>query len=557
MTSEAFDALNESKLKEYLMINPDLATFLGMHEPYDWQLPHGGFKRYDESRSLLNSWHKGATGIEKAEDLSADQKLQFKALRYAIDILQFSLEDYPHWKMNPDALETPGALLFVMLTRDYAPFDHRASAMCSRIGRLPKYLDEFRSRFNDSKPVRAWTKMAIESAEQFPGFLTVIVESSKGRVSESLSEDMANSVSACEEGLMEHIRWLKRQTENSTDKFAMGKRKFSKMIKIRQLGLTPDEMRTLGENYLQEFKRERERVAEKIAPGRGIAGAAEVVRANCPPTFEDALKATEDVMNAAKQFIIDHDLATVDPDAKLGVVETPAFMAPLLPYAAMFEPSKFDKNQEGTYIVTRPKDPKDLASHLNYASIVNTAVHEAYPGHFLQSVASDKRHWMFLMTASGGPDIIASTTETHEGWAHYCEKMMFDHDFEANDAAEFEMLSGAIWRACRIIADIKLAQGEATIEELVEWMTKETGMARYAMEGEVNRYSHTPGQALSYMIGRHLMLGLRKDLETKLGKKFSEKKFHDEVMGYGALPFKLLREAVTAELVVEPPRKSL
>jgi uncharacterized protein (DUF885 family) len=307
-------------------------------------------------------------------------------------------------------------------------------------------------------------------------------------------------------------------------------------------------MLALGEKYLQDFKKERERVAEKIAPGKGVEGATEVVRADCPQSFEDALKSTEEIMMNARKFIVDNDLATVDTSARLSVVETPGFLAALLPYAAIYEPSIFDKKQEGTYIVTRPKEPKDLASHLNRASIINTAVHEAFPGHFLQSVSSNKKNWMLQMAASGGTDIIASATETHEGWAHYCEKMMFDHGFEATDAAEFEMLNGAIWRACRIVADIKLAQGEATIEEMVDWMTKETGMARYAMESEVNRYTHTPGQALSYMIGRHLMLELRKDLEKMLGDKFDEKKFHDAVLGYGGLPFNLLKEAVTVEL---------
>jgi hypothetical protein len=557
MASKTFDELNEARLKEFLRINPDVGTFLGLHEPYDWQLPHGGFKKYDETRSFLKSWYTEASGVAKQEELTMEQMLSLKSLKTAIEVLQFSLDEYPHWKMNPDALEIPGGLLFIMLTRDYAPFDHRVSAMCSRIGRIPKHLEEFRTRFNGSKPVRAWTKMAIETAEEFPGFLSVIKESSQGRVSQSLYEDLAKNVSACEDGLKVHLDWLNGLIKNSIDDFAMGKKKFAKMIKIRKLGLTPSEMLKLGEKYLREFKSERERVAEKIAPGRGVDGAAEIVRANCSATFEDALKATEDVMNRAKQFIIDHDLATVYPDAKLGVVETPAFMAPMLPYAAIYEPSIFDKNQEGTYIVTRPKDPKDLGSHLNYASIVNTAVHEAYPGHFLQSVASNKKPWMFLLAAIGGPDTIASTPETHEGWAHYCEKMMFDHGFEANDAAEFEMLNGAIWRACRIIADIKLAQGETTIEEMVEWMTKETGMARQPMEGEVNRYSHTPGQALSYMIGRHLMLELRADLEAKLGEKFSEKRFHDAVMDYGALPFDLLKEAVATELGVEPAREPL
>jgi len=548
MVSTTLDNLNEGMLKEFLKINPDAATVLGIHEPYDWQLPHGGFKRYEYTRALLNSWFAKASEIAESEELSIEQKLSVEALRSLKEILQFSLEDYPHWKMNPDALETPGGILFIMLTREYAPYDQRVSAICSQVSRLPKHLDEFRSRFRNSKPVRVWTEMAISSLEQFPGFLKFIEASSKGRISDSLMEDLTKSINTAEGAFRDHMDWLKQMLEGSTKKFAMGKKKFAKMIKTRGLGLTPDKMLALGEKYLKEFKEERARVAEKIAPGKGVTGAAEIVSSKSPKTFEGALKATEDAMNKAKRFIIEHDLATVDPNAKLEVLETPAFMASLLPYAALYSPFKFDKIQQGTYIVTRPKNPKDLGSHLNYAAIVNTAVHEAYPGHFHQGVMSNTKHWMLQMAGSGGGDIAALATETVEGWAHYCEKMMFDHGFEATDDAEFEMLNGAIWRACRIIADIKLAQGEATIEEMVEWMTKETGMARNAMEDEVKRYSHTPGQALSYMIGRHLVLDLRKDLEIKLGKKFDEKKFHDIVAGYGNLPFNLIKEVVTLEL---------
>jgi hypothetical protein len=547
MTSQKFDEYNEQMLKEFLNINPDAATVLGIHEPYDWQLPHGGFKKHEDNQKLFASWYKKAQEIAASEDLSLEQRISVKALKYTVDLYQFSMDDYPHWKMNPDAIQTPGGLLFMMLTRDYAPYDHRVSAMCSRLMRLPKYLKEFESRFDDSKPVLEWTRMAIVSVEQFPDFLRFIEKTSKGRVSDSLMEDLSRSIGEAEAAVNEHLNWLRQLLDKPGKKFPMGKKKFAKLMKIRDLGLTPEKTLALGEKYLKEFKDERERVAERIAPGEGVHGATRIVRSKCPKTFEQALTATENEMNTAKKFIMENDLATVDPVAKLKVIETPAFMAPLLPYAALFMPSKFDKLQEGAYVVTRPKDPNDLGSHLNYASITNTAVHEAYPGHFHQGVQSNKKHWMLQMAGSGG-DIESFATETVEGWAHYCEKMMFDHGYEATDEAAFELLNGAIWRACRIIADVKLAQGEATIEEMTELMTRETGMARSAMEDEVKRYSHTPGQALSYMIGRHLLLGLRKELEEKMGPKFDEKKFHDLVAGYGFLPFSLVKEIVTSEL---------
>ncbi len=545
MTSEKFDHLTGGMLRDFLKIHPDVGTILGIHAPYDWQLPHGGFKKLEDTRNLLNFWYNKVKDLEASGDLSLDQKLCIKSTRFAMDSHEFSMVDYPLWKMNPDGIDLPGTMFFIMFTRDYAPFDQRVSAMTSRMKRLSKYLVEFRTRFDNSHPVKEWTKLAKDSAEQFPGFLKFIEAEAKRKVHASLSEDLTSAIKDAETALMEHVEWLDKLLQGPFVKFPMGKRKFAKLIKLRGLGLTPGEIHSLGEKYLKEFKAEREMVAERIAPGKGVEGATDIVRANCGKTFEEALRMTDEEMNKAKRFIIEKDIATIDPNAVLRVVETPSFLAALLPYAALFQPAMFDPVQEGIYVVTRPKDPKDLGSHLNRGAIINTAVHEAYPGHFHQDVAANKRHWL-LQIAAGGDTAVA--TETIEGWAHYCEKMMFDHGYEATDEAAFEMLNGAIWRACRIIADVKLAQGEATIEEMIDFLVKETGMTRDATENEVLRYSHTPSQALSYMIGRHLILEFRKEIETKMGARFNEKQFHDLVASYGVLPFPLMKEAVTAWL---------
>ncbi len=549
MTSKSFDELSDEMLNGYLKINPDAGTALGIHEPYDWQLPHGGFKKLEESLAILESWYKKANGLATSEELDVDQRLSIKTLKTAIDVVEFSIEDYPIWKMYPDAFEWFGGLLFVMVSRDYAPFDQRVSAICSRLGRLPKYLEQFRTRFKDPKSVHVWTRIAISVCESMPGFLRVIEESSRGRVSESLHEDLRKGVSDASAAIDEHLQWLKEMLDRPNRSYAMGKKRLAKLMKLRGIDFTPAEVLALGEKYLREFKEEKARVAESIAPGKGVDGAASIVRSRRPRTFEEALRATEHQMNQARMFISDANVATVDPNAILKVIETPAFLAPLMPFAAMYMPAKFDRTQEGVYIVTRPKGDESLGERLNYAAIINTALHEAYPGHFHQGVMTNKKPIMLQLAGFGGDvEYLACATETVEGWAHYCEKMMFDHGYEATDEAAFEMYTGAIWRACRIIADVKLAQGEASIEEATEMMATETGMPRDAMEDEVKRYSHMPGQALSYMLGRHLILELRADLERRLGPRFNEKAFHDTVASYGFMPFHLVKETVLSEL---------
>ncbi len=545
MSSAAFDKLSDETLRKLLDINPDAATALGLHDPYDFKLPDGSFKRYQDTIDLMKSWSKRAKGLVKSEDLDRDQKISVKCIDLCLKFFDFQMKDYPLWKMVPDPTD-PGNLLFIMISRDYAPYEWRARAMSSRIAAFPTYMEQFRTRFKGTKPVKVWTEMSIEATEQMPGFLQFILASSKPRVPGELLNEMKKNVDRAEESIKEQIEWLRHLLDQSEEEFAMGKKSFEKLMKLRGLGMDSGQILALGEKYLKDFKDQRVRLAEKMMPGKGVEAVMANVQSRAPKTFEEGLKGTIDEMEKAKRFIVDNDIATLDPSAKLHVIETPAFMAPLLPYAAMFMGSKFDKVQEGIYLVTRPKDPKDLSKHLNYAAIINTAVHEAYPGHFHQSVLANHKTWIFQLLSGG--DAQWAGAETVEGWAHYCEKMMFDRGYEATDDAEMEMLNGAIWRACRIIADVKLARGEARIPELVDWMVKETGMAKDATDAEVKRYSRTPGQALSYMIGRHLIIGFREEVEKKLGSGFNEKKFHDSVASYGYLPYPLMREAVLTEL---------
>lgn len=545
MPSDAFNRLSDEVLKKLLAINPDAGTALGLHDPYDFQLPHGGFKRFEDTIDVMKSWSKKASSIAKSEELDIDQKISLKCIGLCLQFFDFQMKDYPLWKMIPDPTD-PGNLLFVMISRDYAPYEWRARAMSSRIEAIPTYMEQFRTRFKGTRAVKVWTEMSIEATEQMPGFLQFIVATSKGKVKDEVLIGLKKNVERAEESIKEQVDWLRHLLDGAERSFPMGRKAFERLMKLRGLGMDSDEILGLGEKYLKDFKDQRVRLSEKMAPGKGVLAAMKEVQSKSPKTFEEGLKATVDEMEKAKRFIVDHDIATLDPSARLNVIETPAFMAPLLPYAAMFMGSKFDKIQEGMYIVTRPKDPADLSKHLNYAAITNTAVHEAYPGHFHQSVLANHKTWIFQLMSGG--DAQWAGAETVEGWAHYCEKMMFDHGYEATDDAEMEMLNGAIWRACRIIADIKLARGEATIPEMVDWMVKETGMARDATDAEVKRYSRTPGQALSYMIGRHLILGFREEVEKKMGSEFNEKRFHDSVASYGYLPYPLLREAVLSDL---------
>ncbi len=551
MSQGAFDSLNESMFERLLDLNPGLATTLGRHVPYDDLLPHGGFENLSRTYDLLREWSAAARSAAEGERLSSDQELGLRNLDLSVELYRFSIEDYPMWKMNPNAIEMPGDLLFLMVTRDYAPLETRMRSITSRLSAMPTYMKQFRTRIEEGAQVRLWTEMAIESTELFPEFLDFISTHARD-VSESTRDSLVHEVDAVKSALVDHADWLKGLLDGAVEDFSMGAERFEKLMRIRNLGFTPDEMLAMGEKYLADLSSEREEVARRIAPGADVSVAVKKVQEDAPRTFEEGLANTKEEMERARQYIVDNSIASIDPDAVLSVVETPRFMAPVLPYAALQMPCMFEKGKKGEYMVTRPKDSRDLGSHLNRGSILNTAVHEAFPGHFHQGIESDKRHWMLqLSEVLAVYDIQSVAAETVEGWAHYCEKMMYDHGYGTSDPAVFEMINGAIFRAYRIVADVKLARGEATVDEMVDMAVDVAGLPRDAAVAEVRRYSRSPGQPLSYLVGRHIIMEFRRKLEEEMGDRFDERRFHDLLASYGYLPISLALDGVRRGMSVD------
>ena len=530
---EKFEKLKKEMMDKFFEKNPHYASVFGLHDPYDYLLPKGDTAHIVENLKMLEDYVQRMKEIIDYNSLNDANKIDWHVLEKALEISRFDVYERRIYELNPDAFDEIGGVFFLMITREYAPLEKRIDAIITRLEKLPKYLKEFRSRFEKSKPVRLWTEVAIESANQIPGLFQFIAAVTKGKIPEELHGRLVKATSNLMQSFQEHMRWLQSLKSKTTENWAIGKEKFEKLIRLRDLGMTSEQIYQLGAKYLKELKEERKRIATQIAPSKSVEEVMKMIERKSPKTFEEALKATREAMEEAKRFIIKNNIATVYEEDKLIVEETPAFAAPLLPFAAMMMPSRFDKPMIGVYVVTRPKDIANLGRHLNYASIRNVAVHEAFPGHFLQGTISNR---------SSIIHILAQGTEIIEGWAHYCEQMMMEHKFVTSLESKIIQINDAIWRAVRIIVDVKLSCGEMSFDEAVNMMVKEIGMSREGATAEVRRYTQTPSYALSYLLGKHLILQLREEVKKKMEEKYDEKFFHDTITANGYLPITLLRK---------------
>jgi uncharacterized protein (DUF885 family) len=530
-----FDRTIERWFRERLALHPEYATFLGMHE-HDGELRSGSREQVEREIDHLRA------SVAEMEPFGGDQLSAERALDRDLVIHEsrldlFRLTELRPWARSTDAAEHIGSALFPLFTRDFAPLDERLASMAGRLEAAPGYLAETRERLTD--PVRLWVEIDLESTGSLPGFLDTIVAAARTESrDEGLGMRLERAVEGVKTALVEHAAWLRGNAlPRAEEGWAAGPAHFERLVELRELEARGDEILAVGEEMLADSKAARDAICAEIDPTLSPAEVGDLVKNNHPESFAQALDDYRSGMDRARRFVAEHDLATLPDEDHLVVIETPSFIRHLIPFAAYYEPAKFDKVPLGVYIVTPPQTPAMMREH-NYASISNTGVHEAYPGHHLQ-----------LSAAITNPSLVrlfSFSPEFAEGWAFYCERMMKEQGFDDTPTNWYVVHTDAIWRATRIVLDVKLHRGQIGFDEAVDFLIAQTGFERPAALAEVKRYTSTPTYQLSYLYGRHMIERLKGEVQARMGPAFNLKFFHDTLLYGGTMPVSYARRLFDA-----------
>lgn len=525
-----FDRTIDRWFRDHLAMRPETATYFGLHDSDD-QLSPGGRDAIDEEIAFYRRTIDELSASDAGE-LSADRALDRDLAVHQARLAHFWLTEYRTWAGSSGGAEHIGEALFPLFTRDFAPLPERLESIAARLEKAPELLRQTRDRVTE--PVRIWTEIDIESTRQMPGFLdTILAAAGSEGADTSLVERLTRAADATKAALVDHEAWLRADVlPRANGHWAAGPERFEEMLRLRELEATGDEILAVGEELLVSEKDAREALRREIDPSASAEEVADLVKDDHAPTFAEALNEYRESMDGARAFVVEHGLATPPEEDHLNVIETPSFIRHLIPFAAYYDPAKFDPTPVGTYIVTPPSSPDMMREH-NRASISNTSVHEAYPGHHLQ-----------LSAAITNPSLVrlfSGAPEFTEGWAFYCERMMKEAGFDDTPKGWYIVHTDAIWRATRIILDVQLHRGLIGFDDAVERLISETGFERPAAVAEVKRYTSTPTYQLSYLFGRHMIERLRDDVRRAQGADFDLRRFHDTLMYAGTMPVSYAR----------------
>jgi len=240
------------------------------------------------------------------------------------------------------------------------------------------------------------------------------------------------------------------------------------------------------------------------------------------------------------------------PRLAYGVREMPPYIAPSSPTAYYF-PGSLENGVAGFFVANTYR----LDQRPKY-EMIPLALHEAVPGHHHQIAIAQE------LKAAGLPEWRTELGYNAfvEGWALYAERLGFQMGDEpaeginpemdgarglyADPHADFGRLSYEMWRAMRLVVDTGMHALGWSRDRAIQYMLDNSALTRTNIEREVDRYIAWPGQALGYKIGEIRIRSLRAEAEDKLGERFDVRRFHDAVLGQGAIPLDLLSMQVWA-----------
>lgn len=533
-------SVSEAFFADQAKASPSWATSMGWHQ-YDSKLDDvtkaahaANVKRLEAVLAKVNTLDEA-----KMSQVEKDDKAIFVAW---IGGQLFEEKTIQMWRRNPDQYVGLGlSAINALVTRSFAPQADRLKLVIARENAIPKMLKDAEALLSDVPPV--YIDMALENLEGAVSFLKVNIPDAFPEVKDAkLKAELAASTEKSVAAFEAYKAALEKMKPTAKGQFALGRDKFTGILKADLIDATPEQVLAAGEAQLAKDRAAFDEVSKQIDPAHP-ENAFDDIGADHPPAKE-LISTARDQLAGLRKFIEDHHIITLPYQLMPEVRETPDFQRAFV-FGEMDWPGAFETKATESYYYITPPDAKDSPEEQekfmrlwNRPLLQNLSVHEALPGHFTQGLyLKAHQDWSMIRKA------IQSYTAT-EGWAHYTEQMMLDEGLSAGSApAKLAQLSDALLRDCRLVDSIKMHVQGMSLDDAVKTMKDRCAVPDAEAFKEARRGVEDPGY-FSYTVGKLEILKLRQDVKAKEGANFSLQSFHDRFLGAGLVPVNIIRREI-------------
>jgi uncharacterized protein (DUF885 family) len=549
---DAFHKLADRYFDEvFFKYAPTAGTAAGFHQ-YDTKLEDYSRKSIDAQVAALKKYK---TEVERLNlsDANQEELADRDLVLSDINSKLLAIENIRQWEKNPDIYSSGiSNSAFVIMARKFAPPDERLKSLIAREKQMPAVFTA--AHENLKNPPRVYTEVALE---QLPGIISffqkdvpeAFKEAKDPQVLKAFSESNQRVIAALES----YQKWLKDDLlPKSNGDFRIGAENYrNKLLYDEMVDIPLDRLLEIGMADLRKNQEEFKRVAGEIGPSKAPEQILHELEADHPAP-DQLLQTFRNTLGGLRDFITAHHIVTIPSPVLPILEETPPF-ARALTFASMDTPGPFEEVAKEAYFnVTLPEAnwPREqVEEHMagfNRGTIISTAVHEAYSGHYTQ--------FLWVQHAPSKIRKLLGCASNAEGWAHYSEQMMLDEGYgrTSQEPADRDLpflklrlgqLQDALLRNARFIVGIKMHTGQMTFDQGVDFFVKEGFQSRANGLRETKRGTSDPTY-LYYTLGKLQILKLREDYKKQMGDKFTLEDFHNKLMQQGFPPIKIIRRAM-------------
>lgn len=480
-----------------------------------------------------------------------------------LEFRRFRLDVRPRFVLDPlAALETIAAGIHELLRRQDLPVEARrlrVDAATRRARRIPVLLEQAGTLLASS----AEPNLDV-ALQRLPGLIALVEEELPARAA-SVGAGIAAARDAGEvaaEGLEAFGALLDELSEEPAAPWRLGPAEHAVTLRAA-LGTTmnPAQVEDRARTWLDTVGEEMVELAseswERRFPGeRRPDDTGELVRRTLGAVAATAVPRTELVAEArravdeARAFALATGLTDVPPAERLTVTEVPSYLRGIA-VAFITQAPALDTTAGCTYYLSPVPDSwtdEQAGSFLreyNPAQLRSLAIHEGYPGHFVQ-----------LEHASQHPRLarrLLTRPVFAEGWAVHIEREVLaagfgDEGTSAVTGDDYRVTQRKLELriATNALLDVGLHAGELTDDDAMRLLTCTAFQEPAEARGKLVRAKVTSGQLCSYFVGGEELTDLHAEVRAREGASFDVRSFHARVLSHGTPTTALVAEALRA-----------
>lgn len=537
---KSYYGLVDSYFDGVFRMQPHYATEIGIHD-YDGLLPDMSAEGIKKQIRFYRDSLKKFEALD-LEPLPQKDRLDVVLVIHQIKDNLLELEEIGNYKRNPaNYSELACAAVFALMKRDFAEPSERLKSVIAREKAIPEMLKTGRENLKADMVPKVFAEIDLEQMPGIISFFEKDVPAAFESVKNSaLNQEFSAANKAAIVALKEHEEYVRKEIlPKAKGNYALGADLYKKKLQYQEMVDEPiDLLYQRGMTELRRLQKDFARTAHALDPNNSALRVFEGISSKHPEPAE-LVDSVKKCLEDLRRFCVEKPILSIPSEDRASVAETPPF-ARALSFASMDTPGPYEKKaKEAYYFVTLPEKDwpkKRVEEHMrsfSYQDLLNTSVHEAYPGHYVQ--------FLWVNTNPSKVRKLTGCGSNVEGWAHYCEQMMVDEGLGNGDLKlRLAQLHDALLRCCRYLVAIKMHTEKMSVAEATDFFVREGFQERANGEREAKRGTSDPTY-LVYTLGKLQIIGLRDEYKKLKGADYSLKAFHDAFMATGCPPVKLVR----------------